>query len=125
MHLYVTDGLTDHARTLADERLFVVFGVICGIVVVVLLAVVVCVVLILRRRTAKQRSRLQQAPAGTTEDATSAVACRQSLVESCTTAADNCVDHQPLDWHTEYSKMINVRLLYDIIIRLYNIDKTA
>jgi len=113
----VSHRLTDHPRwTLADDRMFVVLGIMCGVVVVSLLAVVVCVWLVVRRRTAMKRSSQQShAPAAgaLTEDASSTVACRHSVTETTCTTADNCAqltDHQQLNWHTEYSKMIDVRI---------------
>jgi len=92
---------------LSDDRFFVMFGVICGVIVVFLLASVVCVLLILRRRTTKPSSSIE--PASDSADTAQRHDDSFSTALMSETRADaTSPGHHYLDWNAEYTKMINV-----------------
>ena len=88
-------GRLANSSMFSDDRFFVVFGMICGVLIVSLLVCVICAVLLLRGAVAKW-SNLKPScdPA-------------RDHKETCTTA-DN--DVTTSDWDAEYTRMINVRI---------------
>ena len=86
-----------------DERLVLVFGVVCGLVCVCVLALVVCLVLVLRRITVKP-ARSRDLEKTTTKYLS--YPAHQDNTDHCVTAHH----HQQEDWNDDYQRMINVRV---------------
>jgi len=111
-HAGFSDRLAD-SSLLSDERFFVIFGVVGGVLVVCVFACVVCALMVLRRKAAKP-SHLKPSADQHHKDCSSTPVYRRSLNgDSCATSSDQHSQH----WNDEYTKMINVRNIMTLILQ--------